>query len=617
MKLIKFWLATFFLCASFILSSCYKQNISSKTDLSTNQEVYSQTRNTKVNIAENEHLFEEIKNDLFDFLTSKSSLNLHFLFADKNKYPKNYIISDFESISIEEFDTNIAYFEKIQEKLNTITPEYLSLKNQKTYKLLLAFINESIKTKGLALFYEPLDISSGIHTNLPILFYEYSFENSLDIHNYLNLLSNVDTYFKEIIEFEKQKKIAGLFMSYEQCDLLIKSLDSFLLSPKENFLKENFINKLNSLSFLDEEQKQTYINKHNLILEEDFYNAYEYLKTELTKLKNPISLSQSLPNKVELLDLKKSPSYSFKRHQKKDLEKLFNEYIILTSTYTSYENINTLKLAIKNNLNSDLYTISKLLSKNNKLYNFNYYPSLKEADEILDFFNKQINNSFPKINKPSYKLIYFDDFYNTNTPIAFFKKSKLDRSDNIIYINKNKLNDPSLYTTLAHEGIPGHLYMWSYINDKNLNNIDIILANKAYVEGFAVYAESLSFSMDKNLNKEEALFLEKNFTSTFALYALLDLEINYYKKDKNFVANYLKTSYNILDEDISNNIYNLLLSNPFKYLIYYTGFMEIINLKSEAKKNWKENYSDLKFNTFILDSFPLPFFEIKKSLNNK
>ncbi|WP_289445788.1 DUF885 family protein, partial [Klebsiella pneumoniae] len=50
-----------------------------------------------------------------------------------------------------------------------------------------------------------------------------------------------------------------------------------------------------------------------------------------------------------------------------------------------------------------------------------------------------------------------------------------------------------LYTTLAHEGYPGHLYQTTYYASQNPSPIRSLLNFGGYVEGWATYAEMCSY----------------------------------------------------------------------------------------------------------------------------
>ena len=75
---------------------------------------------------------------------------------------------------------------------------------------------------------EPLSPSLGIQAQLPVLLAEYTFRTRQDIEDYLQLLSLTDSYFRQILDFEQEKAVQGLFMSdaslcriQEQCRSLI------------------------------------------------------------------------------------------------------------------------------------------------------------------------------------------------------------------------------------------------------------------------------------------------------------------------------------------------------------------------------------------------------------
>ncbi|HJC88153.1 MAG TPA: DUF885 domain-containing protein, partial [Candidatus Eisenbergiella intestinigallinarum] len=47
---------------------------------------------------------------------------------------------------------------------------------------------------------------------------------------------------------------------------------------------------------------------------------------------------------------------------------------------------------------------------------------------------------------------------------------------------------------------------------------------------------------------------------------------------------------------------------------YYLSYLEILSLKEEAQELWKDQYSDLRFHTFLLQTGPSDFTNLKKRL---
>lgn len=83
-------------------------------------------------------------------------------------------------------------------------------------------------------------------------------------------------------------------------------------------------------------------------------------------------------------------------------------------------------------------------------------------------------------------------------------------SHNVIYINpRSHYEGFELFTTLAHEGFPGHLYQTTTTSASGCAPIRSILNYPGYVEGWATYVEMLSYSY-AGLPEEKASLLMHN-----------------------------------------------------------------------------------------------------------
>ena len=52
----------------------------------------------------------------------------------------------------------------------------------------------------------------------------------------------------------------------------------------------------------------------------------------------------------------------------------------------------------------------------------------------------------------------------------------------------------------------------------------------------------------------------------------------------------------------------------FRSLKYYLGYLEIMNLKEEAKKLWKNAYNEYRFHKFYLENGPADFTNLRLQL---
>ena len=87
--------------------------------------------------------------------------------------------------------------------------------------------------------------------------------------------------------------------------------------------------------------------------------------------------------------------------------------------------------------------------------------------------------------------------------------------DCVIYINNGSVSSSEdLYTTLAHEGYPGHLYQNVYFLSNCTSPVRTVLSFGSYVEGWATYVENYAYTTDNGLSPELGQLLAYNASST-------------------------------------------------------------------------------------------------------
>ena len=186
--------------------------------------------------------------------------------------------------------------------------------------------------------------------------------------------------------------------------------------------------------------------------------------------------------------------------------------------------------------------------------------------------------------------------------------------NNNIYINGSDSKTLSMiYTTVAHEGYPGHLYQCVYFRDRNPAPIRNLLNFVGYDEGWATYVEFYSYhiaGIDDNL----ADFLEWNNMVVLCMYARADIGIHYEGWTKKMVVKYI-TQF-IDDEKTAVLIYNTLLEEPAIYLPYAVGYLEIMELRNIAEQKLGNQFVAKDFHRFLLDIGPAQFGIIEDNMNS-
>lgn len=534
--------------------------------------------------------FDRFTEQLFQERAVQSSLSLHFTMAD----PAAYGITDYP-ITYGDFSTQIMKEElqKLKSEktaLDSINVSLLTDDQQLTYRILAESYSTELSSEGLELYYQPLAPTIGFQAQLPVLLAEYAFYDKQDIEDYLGLLSQTNEYFSQILEFEKEKSEAGLFMTDACLEEVLSSCDAYLLPPERNFLLETFPERLSAVPDLTEEEIAGYTAQNLKVLSEDFVPAYQLLVDGLTALKGTGTNDKGL--------------YYDPRGKE------YYEYLVRSATGTTYESIDQLRDAIENQMDTDLMNISRLLKENPDLTSqlTNYGFTQNEPAQILNSLIGQIDADFPALTQNSYTIKYVPTALESSLSPAFYLTPPMDRyENNTIYINRSFSTEDNLFPTLAHEGYPGHLYQTVYFSANCNDDLRKLLTFSSYNEGWAFYVENYSYSLDNGLNPQLSQVLASNSSSSLALHAVLDIYINYYGWTKEQVGDYLKQYYELDGTDVIDSIYTTLVANPTNYLEYYVGYLEILNMRNAAQKALGDDFNLKEFHTFVLDIGPAPF----------
>lgn len=567
--------------------------------------------------------FERFCNKFFLREITSDTLSLHYTLA----YPEAYGITGAKaSLPFYTRDASRSTCSLLDDyilSLRQIPSSQLESDNQYTYHLLLSYLESIRRLEQYSYFSSPFSPVSGVHSQFPILLSEYAFRTKKDVENYLQILTDSRPYFESLLTYQKEKTEAGL----KSDDLsLAKSADQCLtvLSTEElkngtHFLQTSFCQKITALyqqGVLSKEDAEEYILENNVLLTQNLLPTYQMLSAELLALRKEDS---STPQ--GLCQYPKGKEY----------------YQSLVQFQTgSDRSINEIENTLENLLSSYRLSLGKLLSSSsesiqllNKARDTNWF-SKDAVSGILTHLAATMHGDYPAFPAAqSPKLTIRDvsaSLSETSAPAFYLTPPIDDFSSNVIYLNTQTQEGPlTLYTTLAHEGYPGHLYQTVYYQQFAKQNdtlpIRHILSYDGYQEGWALYVEFESYdylialanemgASDLTLGYE----IEKhNRMMQLCLYSLLDIYIHYEGYSQSQITAYL-ASLGISDTATCETIYQYIANAPANYLKYFWSYLEILTLKKNAMYLLKDNYSDLWFHQFFLDCGPSDFTSLAKAL---
>ena len=535
--------------------------------------------------------FENFTLCLFQQEVASNSINLHYSLQNPEKCGITTAPITLGSFDFDE-TAALASIENLEASLRKFSYSSLSEKNQLTYDILLDHFSKAKTDISYYLYDEPLSPVTGIHAQLPVLLAEYQFSKTEDVETYLSLLETLPEYFGSLLRFEQKKCSAGLFMSEALVDAVVNQCNAFINMGEENYLLSTFEERLNNISSLSEQDKTAYVEKNQSLLNSHILPAYENLASSLLCLKESASELNGLSS------LPKGRDY----------------YSHLVAMDTgSARSISELKVLIQNQIATDLLDSQKILRDNPSVLQTAETNS-QSPEVMLKTLESKIELAFPQAASVNVQVKYVPSALEKYLSPAFYLIPSIDNfTENTIYINQAySMNDLDLFTTLAHEGYPGHLYQTTYFSNTNPDPVRTLFSCSGYVEGWATYAEMCSYYLS-SLKKPYATLLQKNNSLLLGLYASADIGIHYDKWSLSDTIEFF-SAYGIKDETAIQEIYEYIVGDPANYLIYYVGYLEILELKKDMITQKGTAFSQKDFHKKVLELGPAPFKIIRKHL---
>lgn len=552
------------------------------------------TEHSAQQIDENEtKRFHDYLDELFCKEISTNVLNMHYTLTNPADYGINSYEVGFGTISKEDFDSSLSALENNKAVLQQFDSASLPKADRLTIDILNSYADTGLSFSDYYLYDEILKPNTGFQAELPVLLAEYRFTCRQDVFDYLALLADIDRYFDEIIRFETEKSDAGLFMSDFAVDTILKQCSDFCRTEKEHFLITTFDDRLAPMDEFSDSEKQTLKNRNRSLVENHILSAYQGLSEALTTLKGTG---------------KNNAGLCYLPHGKVYYTNLVHK---LTGSSHTVEELEAMTEARRT---ADLTTSAKLLAENPKLSSgaSSLFVDTSDPAKCLQDLISRITEDFPAPVSTDFTINYVDECLQDSMAPAFYLTAPIDDwGHNSIYINPAGNSEGiELFTTLAHEGFPGHLYQTVMSYDAGLSPLRSLLSYPGYVEGWATYVEMMSYHY-AGLPEDGATLLAANQSAILSLYATADMGIHY---DGWSLADTIQffREYGIKDIDTVQHIFEYIVEEPAHYLKYYIGYLEFMELRDYAKQQLGTDYSNVPFHQAVLSMGPAPFDLLQK-----
>lgn len=566
---------------------------------------FSFTGCSKKDSGEEQKKFDEFMKQEFVESMEQSYPNTHIILEN----PKDYRVDTSKTkvqIDKELNETTMKENKELNEKSAKAFKEFdrdtLSDEQKETYDIYSYMLDYTTEMNDSKFDYMsmPLESMTGMHTQLPTLFSDWTLRNEQDVKDVITLMKSVRPYMDSILAYTKKQEEKGTLM------LDIKSVKEYCEKVVKEDVNSSVLTGLNesidNLKLGNDKTKQ-YKAELKKAFQEYFLPAYSDI------IKTMKELDSSKNNTLGLSHMKNGKEY---------YELLFKQ---ATGTDKSIEDI---KKELNSMSRSSLLAVQSVISKNKNLYdeyvNGKIKTKYKDFESMLKDLDKDIKDDFPSVGTLNYRIRPIGEDLASGGVAAYFNIPALDgTTPKQIRVNmlEDALNVQSLetFSTVAHEGIPGHMYQIAYayknVKDPWRNSMASFLG---YTEGYATYTELYALKYLDGVSADAVKLQQNMVVYQDCLIALADIGIHYEGWTKEDLSNFLEE--NGLGVSDVSDFYNQLQANPTAFLSYYVGYVQIANLKKDAQEELKDKFNDRDFHEAILKSGAAPFHVVEENVKD-
>ena len=497
--------------------------------------------------------------------------------------------SDEEMIPVEDSDNAYKIFQQFHR--NALTEEQKDVYDIYEYQVSLSQKLNNEKFDYYGSYFESM---SGIQFQLPTLFADWQVRNEKDVQDLITLLNDTKPYVESVLEYTKKQEENGLLML--DLESIIEYCDSILQPGENSAILASMNTSVEQLS-LNTEKTEEYKRQLKEAFSSSFLPAFQSIRSTME------TFQQTGRNNTEGLA-------KFKYGK---------EYYELLLKYSigSNKSVEDIRDMMEEAFSEHLYNCAKIVVSNPEAVEPLISNTLPQTGylnytDILDDMKNVISEKFPPVSNLDYHIENMNKESASNSGItAYFNIPTLD-GDSVkqLRVNptSNDVSSISTFSTVAHEGFPGHMYQYAYMYENIESNYIKAFSNiSAYTEGYAVYAqyEALSYLDEVDQTLLEAY--KENELATYCMMILADIGIHYDGWSVEEFKEFMESKGFFLDDESIKMQYTQLQANPAAFQPYYVGYHEIISMKEDAQEELGNRFNEKEFHTALLESGVAPF----------
>ena len=553
--------------------------------------------------------FEQYLDDYFKDVVTDDTLTYIYTIRDGADYgleEPEVTLGD-PGMTAEEIGQDKEEFEGWVKKLDAIDRSCLTEDQKLTYDVLDEYFEVSAGIFDNVYLYEPFSPMRGLQANIATNFTDYRFDDKGDVERYIELLGQIPDYFAEYLDFEQEKSEKGYFMSDAVCDKVISQCKDFVADKENHFMVTTFNDNIDALDFLTDEEKAEYKEANKQAVVNSLLPAFENVAAVLSGLKGTGTNDGGICNY--------------------DGGKEYYEYLLKNFAGTAKSPEEVIDM-LDTELQKLMVSLYQYYLGNQAAYEYfaaNYDSIFAETDqmtasEMVDKMMETASEHYPDAGTINYKAEALDKNLETimDDVLAYYMAPAIDDPDNNL-IRVNGLHTDGMWTTLAHEGYPGHMLQNAYYMSTDPEPVRTLMNFLGYKEGWAMYAcyDSLYYYEyeEPEYGDTIAALYQLNDEMSYLMMGRVDLGINYEGWTLQDTADYLTK--NGMDGSAAQELYTTMVGDPAVYQSYSTGYYEMKELRDYAEEKMGDDFDLKTFNTIILETGPCQFDILKEQVDKK
>lgn len=537
-----------------------------------------------------EESFSEFEDELFQEMMSEDYTTLHFSLRDYQKYGIEKPEVNIGDASWDEYEDSVEDCDEYLKKLQSFDYDSLSETEQKDYRTIAFYLERNKELNSYPYFDWAFNSAEGVIDNLLTTFTEFVFYEKEDIDDYLTTLASVPAYLDQCLENTKKQAAEGYFLTDAMLKETEDAIAKFVDKKDDNELIKIFDENIDAFDGLSAEEKEAYKKKNQEIVLNAYIPSYEKVAEELQKLKG----ARKADYNVSSLD-DGSEYYAALARYKTSIDADVETILDICTQYIE-KSVDELYDIMQNHSEVTEETLD-----------------FDSAEDVLSYLEGHLD-AFPALDKVYYNVQYLDPSVANDSIVAYYLSPPVDdMRDNVIKINGDNVSDViDLYTTLAHEGFPGHLYQTNYYIQQQPSLLRTQLTMMGYQEGWGMFAEGQALHVS-GLSEYASEYQKINIELNYVLSAAVDLGVNGLGWSTKDVSKYLDNL--DLNSSIAKDLYDFATLQPGTILPYGVGVAMFELLENKAKNALGNDFDQKAFNEVLLNDGNRPFEVVEDDVN--